>query len=130
MSRKRGRNRGPQTSAVAATVPVEQGIVLDTDEAKNETAKMLADREPLFTVGGVTYTIPKQVPPSWTLQAVGIATESGESDALAFAARKLLEPGAWDALMSCEVVQPSAMRTVFKALMDRIIPEGVLIPKA
>lgn len=103
--------------------------MLDGDESKAEVAALLADREPLFTVGGVTYTIPRQVPPSWTLQAYQVALTLGESDALAFAAKKLLDADAWDALVSCDSVSPSAMRTVIKALMDRILPEGVLVPK-
>ncbi|MEV4604803.1 hypothetical protein AB0K15_46570 [Amycolatopsis sp. NPDC049253] len=114
----------------AAKAPAELGLVLDDDAARAETDKLIADREPLFTIGGTTYTIPKQVPPSWSVKAFTIATEQGETAALAFAAEKLLTPEAWTAFSECETVTESAMRTVLQALMDRILPDGLLGPKA
>jgi hypothetical protein len=114
----------------APKAPVDLGLVLDDDAARAETEALIADREPLFTISGRTYTIPKVVPPSWTLQVFEIAVSGGESDALAFAARKLLEPDAWDALIHCETVSQTAMRAVLKALMDKLLPDGVLVPKA
>ncbi|MEV8610111.1 hypothetical protein AB0383_19665 [Amycolatopsis sp. NPDC051373] len=114
----------------AATAPADLGLVLDDADARAETDKLLADREPLFTIGGTTYTIPKRVPPSWTVKAFTIATERGEQAALAYAAEKLLTPEAWLALQECETVTPRAWQNIFKALMDRVLPEGVLAPKA
>jgi hypothetical protein len=106
------------------------GLVLDDDAARAATEKLVADREPLFTIAGTTYTIPKRVPPSWAIKAFTVATEQGESAALAFAAEKLLTPEAWTALTDCETVTDDGMHAVLKALMDRILPGGVLGPKA
>ncbi|WP_336156639.1 hypothetical protein [Amycolatopsis sp. VC5-11] len=110
--------------------PADLGLVLDDDAARAETDKMLADREPLFTIGGTTYTIPKQVPPSWSVKAFTIAVTKGESAAIEYAAEKLLTPEAWEALQECETVTPAAWKTIFKALMDRILPESGFGPKA
>ncbi|MEV6648059.1 hypothetical protein [Amycolatopsis sp. NPDC051371] len=114
----------------ATTKPADLGIVLDDAAAQAEVDELIADREPLFTIGGTTYTIPKQVPPSWSMKAYKIATEQGEAEALAFAAEKLLTDEAWEALQECETVTPSAWEKILNALVDRILPDGVLGPKA
>lgn len=110
--------------------PVDLGLVLDDDTARAETDALLADREPLFTIGGTTYTVPKVVPPSWTLQAFNVALTGGESKALAFAAEKLLEPEAYEALCNCETLTRDGFNKVMKALIDKLLPDGVLVPKA
>ncbi|WP_410644497.1 hypothetical protein [Amycolatopsis sp. lyj-346] len=115
---------------VAAKPSADLGIVLDDAAAQAEVEELIADREPLFTVGGVTHTIPKRVPPSWSVKAYNLATEQGEAAALAFAVEKLLTGEAWDALGECETVTPSAWEKVLNALVDRILPDGVLGPKA
>ena len=124
------RKPAPRKRPVATKAPADLGIVLDDDTARAATEKLIADREPLFTIGGTTYTIPKRVPPSWSVKAFTIATEQGEQAALAFAAEKLMTSEAWTALTDCETVTPEAWQTIFKALMDRILPDGVLAPKA
>lgn len=123
------RKTAPRRPPVAKA-PADLGIVLDDDAARLATDKLIADREPLFTIGGTTYTIPRKVPPSWAIKAFTVATEQGESAALAFAAEKLLTPEAWTALTDCETVTDEGMHAVLKALMDRILPGGVLGPKA
>ncbi len=110
--------------------PADLGIVLDDSAAQAEVDALINDREPLFTIGGVTHTIPKKVPPSWSLKAYRIAVEQGSAASLQFAAEKLLTSEAWDALTECETITEAAMRTVFDALVDRILPDGVLGPKA
>ncbi|MGW4129496.1 hypothetical protein [Amycolatopsis japonica] len=114
----------------AAKAPADLGVVLDDAAAKAETDALVAEREPLFTVGGVTYTIPKRVPPSWSMKAYRIATEQGDSAALEFAVEKLLTEEAWEALQECETVTPTAWEKVLNVLVDRILPGGVLGPKA
>lgn len=110
--------------------PVDLGLVLDDDAARAEVDALITDREPLFTIGGTTYTIPKRVPPSWSMKAFKIATERGEAEALAFAAERLLTDEAWEALQECETVTPSSWEKILNALVDRILPDGVLGPKA
>ncbi|WP_336158193.1 hypothetical protein [Amycolatopsis sp. VC5-11] len=122
--------RKPAPRKRPAKAPADLGLVLDDAAARAETDKLLADREALFTIGGTTYTIPKQVPPSWSVKAFSLAVTKGEAAAISYAAEKLLTPEAWEALQECETVTPDAWQTVFKALMDRILPESGFGPKA
>ncbi|MFB9924875.1 hypothetical protein ACFORO_25905 [Amycolatopsis halotolerans] len=128
--RKTAARKNAPRKRTAAKAPADLGLVLDDDAARAETDKLIADREPLFTIGGTTYTIPKQVPPSWSVKAFTIAATQGESAAISYAAEKLLTPAAWEALRECETVTPAAWQQVFKALMDRILPESGFGPKA
>lgn len=118
--------RAPRKPAAKADL----GMVLDDDASKAATDQLLAVREPLFTVGGVTYTIPKEVPPSWTLQAYDIAFAQGDQAALAFAARKCLTEEAWQALTDCQSLTKEHMKTVLDAVLEKVLPGGVLVPKA
>ncbi len=127
--RKTSTHKAAPRKRVTAKPPVDLGIVLDDAAAQAEVEQLIADREPLFTVGGVTHTIPKRVPPSWSVKAYKIATEQGEAAALSFAVEKLLTDEAWDALGECETVTPTAWEKVLNALVDRILPDGVLGPK-
>ncbi|MFJ1764044.1 hypothetical protein ACIOD2_27265 [Amycolatopsis sp. NPDC088138] len=122
------RKTAPRKRATAK--PVELGLVLDDAAARAEVDELISDREPLFTIGGVTYTIPKRVPPSWSVKAYKLATEQGEAAALSFAVEKLLTSEAWDALGDCETVTPTAWETVLNALVERILPSGAIGPKA
>lgn len=119
-----------KTPRGAAKPAADLGLVLDDAESQAETDALLADREPLFTVGGITYTIPKEVPPSWTLKAFELASTEGESAALAFAVQHCLDEDGWSALVNCETLSRTNMRKVLQALMDKVLPEGVLVPKA
>jgi hypothetical protein len=117
-------------SAPKAT-PLPEGV-LRLDRAGNDAVieAMIADREPLFVIGEMVYTIPRKVPPSWSMRAFNLATTQGEATALAYAAMKLLEPEAFTALQECETLTPDDMATVFGALVDRIMPNGTFAPKA
>jgi hypothetical protein len=128
------RTRKTAASKPAAAKPKPAPLpdgVLRLDRAENDAviAAMIADREPLFAIGDAVYTIPRKVPPSWSLRAFNLATTQGETAALAFAAEKLLEPEAWTALQACETLTPADMTTVLNALVDRIMPDGAF-PKA
>lgn len=116
--------------APARKPAANKGLVLDRAENRAAVDALVADREPLFTIGRKTYTIPKKVPPSWTLQAFTVAAEQGEKAALVFSAGKLLEPEAWAALEQCDTLTQSDLHAVFKAIMDRILPDGAFVPKA
>lgn len=107
-----------------------KGLVLDRAENRTVVDALVADREPLFTIGRKTYTIPKKVPPSWTMQAFTVASEQGEKAALVFAASKLLEPDAWAALEQCDTLTQADLLVIFKAITDRILPDGAFVPKA
>jgi hypothetical protein len=105
------------------------GLVLGTDEDRSAVAALVADREPLFSVGETTYTIPRNVPVSWSMKAYALAVTDGETAVLNFAARKLLTDEAYMALIDSEP-SDEKLHTVLKALVDRILPEGLGAPKA
>lgn len=131
MSNNRSRRRpNTQTAPPAPVAPESRGLVLDRPENREATEKLVADREPLFTIGDTTYTIPKRVPPSWTIQAFTVATEQGEAAALTYATAKVLTPEAWEALSTCDTLTQDDLNAVFRAVMARILPEGVVGPKA
>jgi hypothetical protein len=118
-------------AATPKAAPLPEGVLrLDRSENDAVIAAMIADREPLFSIGDQAYTIPRQVPPSWSLRAFNLATTQGETAALAYAAEKLLEPEAWVALQVCETLTPADMRVVLSALVERILPDGGFSPKA
>lgn len=119
------RTRKPKTTEVPEGV-----LVLDRPENKTAVEQMLADREPVFAIDGVMYTIPKSVPPSWSMTAIDLAMTQGESVALAWVVGKMLEPAAYEALKSCPTLVPDDLNTLFRILMDRVLPGGAFAPKA
>lgn len=133
-NRKPRRRRAPrpatrQQGAPAAS-PGELGLVLDREEASAEVEALIADREPLFTVDGITYTIPKVCPPSWSLMAWTIANTEGASAALSYATKKVLGPDAMTAMISCPTLTKEDTKTVLQVVMDRVLPDGLPFPKA
>lgn len=120
-----------KTTPRTAPTAVPEGV-LRLDRAENEAviAAMVADREPLFAIGEVVYTIPRKVPPSWALHAYNLATTVGETAALAYAAEKLLDADAWSALQGCETLTPDDMAVILNALVDKVLPDGGFAPKA
>lgn len=104
-------------------------LVLDDEESQAEIDAIIADREPLFQVGGVTYSIPKKVPPSWTMTAVSLAMERGESVALMFGLENMLGEDGWLALRTCKTLTEEKMAKVIRVIVDRLMPGWSLVPK-
>lgn len=106
--------------------------VLQLDRAENQqhVEAMIADREPLFSVGGVEYTIPKQVPAAWSMQAFDIAITQGEKAALAWSVAMMLGDDGYAALKNCATLTREDLAVVFKAIVDRVMPGGSGAPKA
>jgi hypothetical protein len=102
------------------------GLVLDRSDAQAENERLIADREPLFTIGDTTYTIPKRCPAAWTVQAVRISATHGEQAALDWGFQLLLGEDGYRALTSFSGVADSDWLTLSKAISDRLIPD----PKA
>ncbi|MEU0531978.1 hypothetical protein [Amycolatopsis tolypomycina] len=131
--RKNRRPRSPRPATeqhTAAAAPGELGLVLDREEASAEVEALIADREPLFTVDGVTYTIPKVCPSSWSLMAWTIANTRGASAALSYATENVLGPEAMAAMIGCRSLTKADTKAVLQAVMDRVLPDGLPFPKA
>jgi hypothetical protein len=105
------------------------GLVLDRSDAQAENERLIADREPLFTIGETTYTVPRSVPAAWTIQAVRIIASDpkhGEAAALDWGFQMLLGEEGYRALTSYMGVSNSDWGVLSKAITDRLIPD----PKA
>lgn len=60
------------------------------------------DREPLFSIDGVEYTIPKSIPTNVGLKAMRRVAELGEIAGTQWLLVYLMGQDAWDALEKCE----------------------------
>jgi hypothetical protein len=132
----------PKTRTTAARKPAARArkpkpteippgvLVLDRPENVDAFAKMLAEREPLFAIDGVVYTIPKNVPPAWSMTAIDLAMTQGENVALAWVVGKMLEPEAYEALKNCPTLLPGDLSALFRIIMDKVLPDGAFAPKA
>lgn len=136
-NRRNRRRRAPRPAteqqhagAPAPSSPGELGLVLDREEAGAEVEALIADREPLFTVDGVTYTIPKVCPSSWSLMAWTIANTDGASAALSYATKKAIGADAMLAMISCPSLTKADTTNVLQKVMDRVLPDGLPFPKA
>lgn len=97
---------------------------------RQENVDRLAEREPLFSVDGVEYTIPKVVPASWTIQATNLAMTQGEAVALTYALLKMLGDDGFKALQDCETLTQEDLTLVTKIIADKVVPtKGDALPK-
>lgn len=124
-TRATARTRKPKPAEIPPGV-----LVLDRPENVEAMNKMLAEREPLFSIDGEVYTIPKNVPPAWSMTAIDLAMTRGENVALAWVVGKMLEPQAFEALKSCSTLLPEDLNTLFRVIMDKVLPDGAFAPKA
>lgn len=105
-------------------------LVLDRPENHAAFDKLISERQPLFSVDGVVYTIPKNVPPAWSMQAMDLAMTKGEDVALAWTVGTMLGVDGYEALKTCPTLLPEDLHVVFKAIMDKVLPGGSFAPKA
>lgn len=105
-------------------------LVLDRPENVEAMTKLLAEREPLFSIDGTVHTIPKNVPPAWSMTAIDLAMTRGENVALAWVVGKMLEPESYEALKNCSTLLPEDLNTLFRIIMDKVLPDGAFAPKA
>lgn len=109
MSRNRNRPR-PATPRVEPTL-------IDLDGPAEEPK----EREPLFKLGGKVYTIPVAVPAGWLVMASMIAVESGETQALAWATRRMLGDEGWNALQEAKL-HDEQFAQILKVITTKVFP--------
>jgi hypothetical protein len=120
--------RKPAARKPAAPKAVPSNVLqLDRQEAVDAVAALVADREPLFSVGGVVYTIPKKVPTAWMIRAVELATTVSEAEAVNYALVQMLGEDGYTALAECQTLTIGDFETVRNAVLGKVIPKA---PKA
>lgn len=125
-NRNRRRRNGSKPTPNATLTP---GVLqLDWPENQDKIKAMIADREPLFSIGDEVYTIPKKVPPAWTMQVADLAATNYNA-ALAMALGLMLGPEGYEALKNCRTLTTDDLTTVFQVVSNRVLP-GVVGPKA
>lgn len=85
------------------------------------TTPVDAEREELFTVDGVAYTIAKTVPASVGLEYIRIKCERDPDAAIMFAMRTALGQKGFDALRAAADVSSDDMQTVMSACTALLI---------
>ena len=87
-----------------------------------------AEREELFTVDGVSYTIAKTVPASAGLEYIRIAAEVNTDAGIVYAMRTALGTDGFNALRAAQDVSGEDMRTVMNACTTLLLG-SVIGPK-
>lgn len=82
-------------------------------------APEFAETEPLFSIDGVTYSIPKIISGSTALAFLKAAREDGEGLATAWLMEEVLGKEAFDALAACKTVTQAQMGAVMTVVKER-----------
>jgi hypothetical protein len=90
----------------------------------SSTPKADAGREPIFSIDGTEYTIPREVPASVGLEAIERTAQEGEAAGSRWLMIKLLGQEGYDALRTCQGLEKSDL-----AAVQRIIREKVFGPE-
>lgn len=77
------------------------------------------EREPLFSIDGVTYTIPKVISGSTALTMLKVAREEGEGLALAWVMEEVLGTEAFNALSACKTVTQAQIGAIMTVVRER-----------
>ncbi|WP_329064879.1 hypothetical protein [Amycolatopsis sp. NBC_01480] len=126
---RRTTTRKTSPAAKPQAAPEEESSVLrlDRQEAIDAIAEIVADREPLFSIGDNTYTIPKKAPAAWAMKATTMAARGQELQAMEFVLRKMLGEDGYAALSECETLTTADFETIRDLIVKRVYPQG---PKA
>lgn len=83
--------------------------------------KISTDREPLFSIDGVEYTMPREVSASLTLEAMERFETLGEIRATRWLMVELLGQEGYDALRRCKEVTVRQFLQIQEVLRDRAL---------
>jgi hypothetical protein len=95
---------------------------LDRQENVDKIAAMIADREPLFSVGDQVYTIPRRSPEAWTVKAELLAVSDGVPVAAEYAIGVMLGEDGYKALTNCPSLTMTDFEIVRDAILARVLP--------
>ena len=81
------------------------------------------EREPLFSIDGTAYTIPKVVPGNLSLQAIERMRTESEYAVIAWIMETMLGKQAYRALLDCKAVKPSQLRAITEICRAKMLGE-------
>lgn len=87
------------------------------------------EREELFSIDGVPYTIPVQFPAGLGLQYTRVAILQGRDVALCWALEAALGVAGYEALMGYQQLKPEHLEQICTVVLERIAG-GMEVPKA
>lgn len=80
-----------------------------------------AERDPLFYIDGVEYTIPSKVPASLGLRYLRVLREEGAAEAAGEMLERVLGTETYDALMECEAVDDEQMQRIMRIVEHKVM---------
>jgi len=84
------------------------------------TSPVPDDREEIFAIDGVSYTIPREVPGSLALEAMHQMRETGDVPATLWAMEELIGKAGMKALRNCKTVRVEETLAIQKIIRDRV----------
>jgi hypothetical protein len=118
----------PKPRTPRARKTAESSVLrLDRKENVDAIQALIDDREPLFSVGGVEYTIPKKAPAAWTIRTTTLAVETGDAQAVEYALQKMLGEDGYKALAECDTLTTTDFEVIRDVILKRVFPQA---PKA
>lgn len=77
--------------------------------------------EPLFSIDGVVYSMPVEVPGNVALGYLEQMRQGGEAVAIAWALEQVLGEKAYQALVNCKSLQPHQLSAIMTIVTERIM---------
>lgn len=77
--------------------------------------------EPLFSIDGVTYSIPQEISGNIALGVLHRARELGEGLALSWMLEEVLGTEAYTALLNCHDVTPAQMKAIMTVVRTKVM---------
>ena len=84
------------------------------------TSPVTTEREPIFSIDGTEYTIPREVPGSLALQAMERTRTNGEVSATAWLMEEMLGADGYRALRECPTVRRDEVQAITRIIRDRV----------
>jgi hypothetical protein len=78
------------------------------------------DREPLFSIDGTEYTIPREVPGHVTLQAMEVFRTGGDGAATPWVMERMLGAAGYRALLECTAVTKTNLAAINAVLQRKV----------
>lgn len=77
----------------------------------------------VFTIGGVDYHMPAEVPPSISLEAVEVLRQEGQAVASAWVLEEVLGHDGYEALITCRDMTKAELDYIVNGIMDHVSGE-------
>lgn len=90
-------------------------VVITTDTEANE------ERLPVFSIDGVEYTMPAEVPASMALRVLDTIRRLGQEAAVSYLLEEVLGPEAYQALLNCRTLKPEQLKAVVAVVQDHVL---------